>query len=113
MSYGKVQTVCDVSFEVAQGETLALLGTNGAGKSTALRVISGLAIPSRGVVRLNGRTITLTSAETRVRLGIHQLPGGKAIFGPMSVSDNLKMAAFIYADRACACLFFTSDAAAY
>lgn len=99
-SYGKVQTLFDVSFEVAQGETLALLGTNGAGKSTALRVISGLAIPSRGVVRLNGRTITLTSAETRVRLGIHQLPGGKAIFGPMSVSDNLKMAAFIYADRA-------------
>ncbi len=99
-SYGRVQVLFDVSFEVARGETLALLGTNGAGKSTALRVISGLAIPSRGVVRLNGRTITLTAPETRVRLGIHQLPGGKAIFDPMTVRDNLDMATFIYSDRA-------------
>jgi len=99
-SYGRVQVLFDVSFDVARGETLALLGTNGAGKSTALRVISGLAIPSRGVVRLDGRTITLVAPETRVRLGIHQLPGGKAVFGPMSVSDNLEMATFIYSDRA-------------
>ena len=90
----------DVNFDVARGETLALLGTNGAGKSTALRMISGLAIPSRGVVRLNGQTITLTSPETRVKLGIHQLPGGKAVFDPMTVRDNLEMAAFIYRKRA-------------
>ena len=99
-SYGRVQVLFDVSFDVQRGETLALLGTNGAGKSTALRVISGLAIPSRGVVRLDGRTITLTAPETRVKLGIHQLPGGKAIFGAMSVRDNLEMATFIYPDRA-------------
>ncbi len=99
-SYGRVQVLFDVSFDVARGETLALLGTNGAGKSTALRVISGLAIPSRGVVRLDGRTITLTAPETRVRLGIHQLPGGKALFGPMTVRDNLEMATFIYSDQA-------------
>ena len=97
-SYGRVQVLFDVSFDVARGETLALLGTNGAGKSTALRVISGLAIPSRGVVRLDGRTITLTAPETRVKLGIHQLPGGKAIFGPMTARDNLEMATFIYPD---------------
>ena len=99
-SYGRVQVLFDVNFDVAKGETLALLGTNGAGKSTALRTISGLAIPSRGVVRLNGQTITLTSPETRVKLGIHQLPGGKALFEPMTVRDNLEMAAFIYRDRA-------------
>lgn len=98
-SYGALQVLFDVSFEVAPGETLALLGTNGAGKSTALRVISGLAIPSRGAVRLNGQTVTLTSPENRVRLGIHQLPGGKALFGPMSIRDNLEMATYIYADR--------------
>jgi len=98
-SYGRVQVLFDVSFDVARGETLALLGTNGAGKSTALRVISGLAIPGRGVVRLHGQTITLTAPETRVRLGIHQLPGGKALFGPMSVRDNLEMATFIYRDH--------------
>ena len=99
-SYGRVQVLFDVNFDVAKGETLALLGTNGAGKSTALRTISGLAIPSRGVVRLNGQTITLTSPETRVKLGIHQLPGGKAVFDPMTVRDNLEMAAFIYRERA-------------
>ncbi len=99
-SYGQVQVLFDVDFEVARGETLALLGTNGAGKSTALRVISGLAIPSRGVVRLNGQTITLTSPEMRVRLGIHQLPGGKALFDPMSIGDNLEMAAYVYDNKA-------------
>lgn len=98
-SYGSVQVLFDVSFDVAKGETLGLLGTNGAGKSTILSVISGLAIPSRGVVRLNGRTITLTAPETRVKLGIHQLPGGKALFGPMSIRDNLEIATFIYSDR--------------
>lgn len=99
-AYGRVQVLFDVSFDVARGETLALLGTNGAGKSTALRVISGLAVPSRGVVRLHGQTITLTGPETRVRRGIHQLPGGKALFGPMTVRDNLEMATFIYSDHA-------------
>jgi ABC-type branched-subunit amino acid transport system ATPase component len=95
-SYGPVQVLFDVDLDVRRGETLALLGTNGAGKSTVLRVISGLGIPSRGVVRLNGHSVTLASAETRVRWGIHQLPGGKAVFGPMSVSENLEMAGFAY-----------------
>jgi ABC-type branched-subunit amino acid transport system ATPase component len=99
-AYGRVQVLFDTGFEVARGETLALLGTNGAGKSTALRVVSGLAVPRRGVVRLNGQTITLTSPETRVKLGIHQLPGGKATFDPMTVGDNLLMAAYVYDDRA-------------
>jgi ABC-type branched-subunit amino acid transport system ATPase component len=100
-SYGPVQVLFDVHLDVRRGETLALLGTNGAGKSTVLRVISGLGIPSRGVVRLNGHNVTLCSPETRVKWGIHQLPGGKAIFGPMSVRDNLEMAGFMYrGDRA-------------
>jgi ABC-type branched-subunit amino acid transport system ATPase component len=100
-SYGHVQVLFDVGFEVQRGETLALLGTNGAGKSTALRVVSGLAIPGRGVVRLNGQTVTLTSPETRVRLGIHQLPGGQALFGTMTVQENLEMGCYIYGrDRA-------------
>jgi ABC-type branched-subunit amino acid transport system ATPase component/predicted MFS family arabinose efflux permease len=95
-SYGPVQVLFDVNLDVRRGETLALLGTNGAGKSTVLRVISGLGIPSRGVVRLNGHNMTLCSPETRVRWGIHQLAGGKAIFAPMSVQENLEMAGFIY-----------------
>ncbi len=92
-SYGHVQVLFDVNFEVRRGETLALLGTNGAGKSTILRVISGLAIPERGVVRLNGQTFTYVAPETRARLGIMQLPGGKGVFPSMSVRTNLEVSA--------------------
>jgi ABC-type branched-subunit amino acid transport system ATPase component len=97
-SYGQVQVLFDVSFEVQRGEVLALLGTNGAGKSTVLRVIAGLGIPSRGVVRLNGRSITLAAPERRTRLGIQMLPGGKGVFGSMTVLENLELGAFIYRD---------------
>ena len=100
-SYGSVQVLFDVAFEVKRGETLALLGTNGAGKSTILRIISGLGIPQRGVVRLNGRTITYSSPQLRSQLGIQQLPGGKGVFGDMTVRQNLVMGAYIHrTDRA-------------
>ena len=89
-SYGPVQVLFDVGLEIPQGETLALLGTNGAGKSTLLRAVSGLGIPDRGVVRLNGRTVTYVSPELRFKQGIVQVRGGTAIFGDMSVEDNLK-----------------------
>lgn len=95
-SYGPVQVLFDVAFEVKKGETLALLGTNGAGKSTILRVISGLGIPQRGVVRLGGRTVTYTSPQLRSRLGIQQLPGGKGVFPDMTVRQNLVMGAYIH-----------------
>ena len=70
---------------------VALLGTNGAGKSTMLRVISGLGIPERGVVRLNGQNITYVAPEARARqLGIMQLPGGKGVFPDLTVEQNLR-----------------------
>jgi len=93
-SYGHVQVLFDVAFDVRRGETLALLGTNGAGKSTILKAICGLGTPSRGVVRLNGRTITYVAPEQRGRYGIHLLPGGKGTFPDMTVRENLEMAAF-------------------
>jgi len=89
-SYGPVQVLFDVGLEIPRGETLALLGTNGAGKSTLLRAVSGLGIPDRGVVRLNGRTITYVSPELRFKQGIVQVRGGTAVFGDMTVEDNLK-----------------------
>ena len=95
-AYGPVQVLFGVGFEVARGEVLALLGTNGAGKSTLLRVIAGLGTPSRGVVRLNGQTITYVAPEQRARLGVHMLPGGKGVFPQMTVRENLEMGAFIY-----------------
>jgi ABC-type bacteriocin/lantibiotic exporter with double-glycine peptidase domain len=79
-SYGHVQTLFDLSFEVRRGETLALLGTNGAGKSTILKVITGLLTPEHGVVRLAGRTVTFASPEQRGTLGIQMLPGGSGVF---------------------------------
>jgi len=89
-SYGPVQVLFDVNFDVAPGEVVALLGTNGAGKSTLLRAVSGLGIPDRGVVRLNGRTITYAEAETRFRVGIVQLRGGAGTFPGLSIEDNLR-----------------------
>ena len=89
-SYGSVQVLFDVHLEVKKGETVALLGTNGAGKSTLLRAVSGLGIPDRGVVRLNGRTLTYTAAEVRYKQGIVGVRGGTAVFPGLTVEENLK-----------------------
>jgi ABC-type branched-subunit amino acid transport system ATPase component/predicted MFS family arabinose efflux permease len=99
-SYGTLQVLFDVSFEVRRGETLALLGTNGAGKSTILRSISGLLNPDRGVVRMNGRTITLVDPQYRVALGMMQIPGGDAVFPSMTVDENLELWSELIEDRA-------------
>jgi ABC-type branched-subunit amino acid transport system ATPase component len=90
-SYGLLQVLFDVDFTVDEGERVALLGTNGAGKSTLLRVISGLGLPERGSVHFEGGDITYLDAERRVGLGITQIPGGRAVFGPMSVVENLRV----------------------
>lgn len=95
-AYGDVPVLFGVSLEVRPGEVLALLGTNGAGKSTVLRAISGLITPSRGVVRFHGRTITFTAPEQRARMGIVSLTGGDGVFGDLTVRANLEMAAFVY-----------------
>lgn len=95
-SYGNVQVLFDVSLEVRRGEVVALLGTNGAGKSTILRAIAGLNTPSRGVIRFNGRTITYASPEQRVRMGIVSFAGGAGVFPAMTVGENLTTATFVY-----------------
>jgi ABC-type branched-subunit amino acid transport system ATPase component/predicted MFS family arabinose efflux permease len=94
-SYGAVQVLFGVDFHVARGETLALLGTNGAGKSTVLRVIAGLGTPSRGTIRLDGRNITFSTPEQRAGMGILMLPGGKGVFPTMTVAENLEMGAYL------------------
>jgi ABC-type branched-subunit amino acid transport system ATPase component/MFS family permease len=89
-SYGQLQVLFGVDFTVDDGEMVALLGVNGAGKSTLLKVISGIGLPSRGSVRYRGSEITYLDAERRLRLGITQIPGGRAVFGPMTVVENLR-----------------------
>ena len=90
-SYGPVQVLFDVNIDVRRGETLAVLGTNGAGKSTLLRVISGLGLPDRGVVRLLDETITYLPAEARSRKGVVQVRGAD-VFPGLTVRDNLRAA---------------------
>ncbi len=87
--YGDLQVLFGVDLTVAEGEVVALLGTNGSGKSTLLKVVSGLLLPSAGSVRLSGTDISFVSAERRVGMGITQIPGGHAVFGPLTVVENL------------------------
>jgi ABC-type branched-subunit amino acid transport system ATPase component len=91
-SYGPVQILFDIDLDVQRGEVLALLGTNGAGKSTLLRAISGLGIPDRGVVRLNGQALTYVEAEVRFKVGVVQLRGGAGVFPELTVAENLTTA---------------------
>jgi ABC-type branched-subunit amino acid transport system ATPase component len=89
-AYGQVQILFDVSFTVDDGEMVALLGTNGAGKSTLLRLIAGLHHPSAGSVHYQGADITFYGADRRVPMGISEIPGGRAVFGSLTVIDNLR-----------------------
>lgn len=89
-SYGQLQVLFDTDFTIDDGEMVALLGVNGAGKSTLLKVISGIGLPTAGSVRYRGQEITYLDAERRMKLGITQIPGGRAVFGPMTVVENLR-----------------------
>src|SRR6266851_3289891 len=95
-SYGPLQVLFGVNLEVARGEILALLGTNGAGKSTLLRVISGLGRVGRGSILLDGDDITHADPSDRVRRGVIQMPGGKAVFPDLTVAENLAASAYTF-----------------
>jgi len=90
--HGLLQAVRQVSFEVAEGETLALVGANGAGKTTLLRAIAGAHRPAGGRVRFDGRDITTLAAHRRVRLGIALVPEGRRLFPNLTVEENLRVA---------------------
>jgi branched-chain amino acid transport system ATP-binding protein len=91
--YGDLQALYGVSFEVEQGRVFALVGANAAGKSTTLRVISGLVPPRRGRVVLDDQDLAQVPAHQRVDLGIVQVPEGRRLFPFMSVVDNLMLGA--------------------
>ena len=92
-SYGKLQVLFGVSIEVNKGESLALLGTNGAGKSTWLRAVCGLEPPAGGKVIFGERDITGQPAERLASEGLVLIPGGRAVFTDMTVEENLQMQA--------------------
>jgi branched-chain amino acid transport system ATP-binding protein len=91
--YGAVQVLRKVDLSVRPGEIIALLGTNGAGKSTILKVISGLLHPWAGEVVFDGQDISKLSPEQTVPLGISQVPGGRGLLPNLTVLENLKMGA--------------------
>lgn len=93
-AYGPIQVLFDVSFTVARGEILGLLGTNGAGKSTVLRVLAGLEVPTRGTVTFDGRDVTGLPAEKLCTSGVGLVVGGKAVFPDLTVLENLQLAGF-------------------
>jgi branched-chain amino acid transport system ATP-binding protein len=98
--YGSIHALKGVSLEVRRGEIVTLIGSNGAGKSTALRSVNGLNHPRQGRIRLDGEDITRLPAHERVRRGLSQAPEGRRLFPRMSVLENLKMGAFQRTDRA-------------
>jgi branched-chain amino acid transport system ATP-binding protein len=90
--YGLLQAVREVSFEVAQGETVALIGANGAGKTTLLRTIAGAHRPHGGRIVFDGADVTQVPAHRRVSMGIALVPEGRRLFPGLTVEENLRVA---------------------
>ena len=97
--YGNIAAVKGISLEVRQGEIVTLIGSNGAGKSTTMRAISGLVSPRRGSISFEGRKISGMPGHLVTALGISQSPEGRRIFGRMSVDENLDLGAFLRNDK--------------
>jgi branched-chain amino acid transport system ATP-binding protein len=96
--YGAIHALQGVSFNLAEGEIVSLIGANGAGKSTTLKTISGLLRPRVGSVKLRGQELTAMQAQDIVKQGIVQVPEGRKIFAPLTVQENLEMGAFTRSD---------------
>jgi branched-chain amino acid transport system ATP-binding protein len=99
VSYDGIRAVDDISFDVASGEIVTLIGANGAGKSSILRAISGL-VPYKGAITFSGTDLKNIPADRIVGLGIAHVPEGRGIFGNLTVLENLKLAAWRRRDHA-------------
>jgi len=98
--YGKIHALKGVALTVGKGEIVTLIGSNGAGKSTTLRTISGLLRPRQGDVRLKGQSITSTPPHKIVEMGIGHVPEGRGVFPALTVLENLEMGAFLLRNEA-------------
>ncbi len=97
--FGVIHALKGISFTVNDGEIVTLIGANGAGKTTTLHTISGIKKPTSGQIKLDGKEITNSSAQERVRLGISQSPEGRRVFSSMTVLENLELGAFLRKDQ--------------
>ncbi len=98
--YGAVQALHEVSLSIEEGAIVTLIGSNGAGKSTTLRAISGLLRPAGGTIRYCGERIDRLPAHAIVGRGLSQVPEGRMVFANLSVRENLQMGAYLQRDRA-------------
>jgi branched-chain amino acid transport system ATP-binding protein len=98
--YGNIEALKGISIEVEEGECVTLIGSNGAGKSTTLRSISGLTPPRQGSIRFQDREITETPTQEIVSMGVAHSPEGRHVFSRMSVYENLMLGAYLRRDEA-------------
>jgi branched-chain amino acid transport system ATP-binding protein len=96
--YGNIEALKGISIEVEEGEIVTLIGSNGAGKSTTLRSISGLSPPRSGSIKFDGQELGETAPQEIVRLGISQSPEGRRVFPRMTVRENLELGAYLRKD---------------
>src|SRR5712664_23317 len=96
LAYGEVPACRDVSFDVAEGEIVALIGANGAGKSTTLRGVAGAMLPRKGRILFDGAEVTQMPAHRRALAGIALVPEGRRVFAALTVRENLEMGGFKY-----------------
>ncbi|MBS0508311.1 MAG: ATP-binding cassette domain-containing protein, partial [Proteobacteria bacterium] len=92
--YGRIKALKGMDFEIRRGETVALVGSNGAGKTTFLRTLSGVQPASAGRIVFDGQDITRMRSDLRMRRGICQSPEGRQVFGPLTIEDNLRLGAY-------------------
>jgi len=97
--YGAIEAVRNLSFEVADGQVVAIIGANGAGKSTALNAIGGVLKPTNGHIELDGHDITGLRSDQVTRLGLAQVPEGREMLATLTVEENLRLGAYIRNDK--------------
>lgn len=97
--YGVIQAIKGISFEVKEGEVIALIGANGAGKTTILHTVTGLIAPKAGKIEFEGNDITKTPAHKIVSMGMAHVPEGRRVFAQLSVYENLKLGAYTRSDK--------------
>lgn len=98
--YGAINAIKGISFTVEQGEIIALIGANGAGKTTILHTVTGLVAAKHGSIRFNGKELTKTPAHKIVAMGMAHVPEGRRVFAQLSVYENLMLGAYTRKDKA-------------
>jgi branched-chain amino acid transport system ATP-binding protein len=98
VAYGKVAAVQGISFDLRKGEVLAILGANGAGKSSAVRALMGMAPMAGGAIRFRGQNINALRPDQRIALGLAYSPEGRRVFGDLTVHENLLMGGYLLRD---------------